>query len=355
MKPQMILIIVAVIIVATMLYCSSNNKKSKESKEVKHKGGDLTLMFYNVENLFDTVDAPDKIDEEFLPNSEKRWNTKRYNKKLNDLAKVISSIKENSLPDIIGLAEVENRQVLEDLAAANSLKSAKYAIVQEESPDVRGIDVALLYKKSSFKYLKHEIIRIKFDFSPKTKTRDILYVKGKLNNGELLHVFVNHWSSRREGQKKTEIKRKHAAKLLKNEVDKILDNDKNAKIIIVGDFNDEPQNKSLKDVLSAANSKENVDSKLYNLLYAKDLQNKGTYNYKGDWQMLDNVIVSRALLNSDKGYTVPEKEAKIFAKKWMLFYNKKYKSHTPSRTYGGANYYGGFSDHLPVFVELKNN
>ncbi len=347
MNRQTIFLTLTIIVLSTMFYCSSKQANTNNMS----KSDKFTVMFYNVENLFDTINNPNTFDDEFSPNTDKHWNTKRYNKKLKDLAHVISLVDKNSLPDIIGLSEVENKQVLKDLASKKELK-ANYAIVHEESPDSRGIDVALMYKKSSFKYLSHKAIKVHFDFEPETKTRDILYVKGKMNDGEFLHVFVNHWSSRREGRKESEIKRVTTAKLLKNKVDEILQKDSIAKIIIVGDFNDEPRNKSLKEVLSAANSRSSKKSKLYNLMYNKDLLKLGTYNYRGKWQMLDNIIVSRALLHSDKGYVVDGKEGDILSQEWMMFYNGKYDSNTPNRTYGGSNYYGGISDHLPVFVKL---
>ncbi len=348
MNIKKLLLFFVIIVILTFFYCSpkqlnTNNKKSDTS---------FLIMSYNVENLFDLIDNPDKEDDEFLPNSEKQWNAKRYNKKIDDLSRVISSIKKDVLPDIVGLVEVENREVVKDLASSSKLQKADYGIVHEESPDARGIDVALMYKKTSFTYLNHEKISVNFDFEPETKTRDILYVKGKMNDQELLHIFVNHWSSRREGQKETEPKRLYAASLLKNKVDQILREDNNAKIVILGDFNDEPQNKSLCEILDAGNSKEKGNKKLYNLLYNKDLLNLGTYNYKGKWNMLDNIIVSNALLNSKKGYVVATDEANIFSEKWMLFYNKKYDYSVPNKTYGGPKYYGGISDHLPVFVEL---
>lgn len=339
-----------VILTLSLAYCSSKSVDNGSKKS--NKSNEFVIMSYNVENLFDTIDEPKKADEIFLPNSEKHWNTKRYKKKINDLARVISSINKAALPDLVGLAEVENRQVVEDLANSDFLKKGDYGIVHQESPDIRGIDVALMYKKSTFTYIEHEAIEVNYDFDPSTKTRDILYVKGKINNDEILHVFVNHWSSRREGMEKTEPKRLHAASLVRKKVDEILKADKDAKIIIVGDFNDEPQNKSLSQILNAGNSKKQDDRKLYNLLYSKDLADKGTYNYKGNWNMLDNIVVSKALLDSQKGYVVSSAEAEIFQQSWMMYYNKRYDTYTPSKTYGGPNYYGGVSDHLPVYIAL---
>ncbi len=320
----------------------------------KNKKDNFAIVFYNVENLFDTIDTPDKIDEQFLPESEKKWTGGRYNKKINDLGNALSSININELPELIGLCEVENKAVLKDLINGRFLSKAEYAIVHEESPDVRGIDVALLYRKDEFKYLNHKIFRISYDFEPETTTRDILYVKGELKNGEKLHVFVNHWSSRRGGQKKSEPKRIHSAKVLRSKIDSVQKENNNSKIAVIGDFNDEPENKSLFKVLNAKNNfRSNNHKELYNLMYDKSLYGQGSYNYKGNWSMLDNIIISQSLVKNKNGYIVSTDGAQVFKKRWMLYDNVKTGQMTPSRTYGGPNYYGGVSDHFPVYVILR--
>jgi predicted extracellular nuclease len=314
----------------------------------------FTIISYNVENLFDTINNPQKEDDEFLPTSKKGWNTDRYEKKIKDLSLVIKSINKNELPEIVGLVEVENRKVVEDLVNSRHLKEGGYGIVHEESPDARGIDVALVYRKSEFKYLLHEKITVKFDFEPETTTRDILYVKGQLSNNEKLHVFVNHWSSRRDGMEASEPKRTHAATLLRMKVDSILKKEKDAKIVIIGDFNDEPVNKNLFEVLNAtAKQPMPKNNSLYNLMYDKDLLGLGTYNFRGNWNMLDNIIVSTSLLDAKNGYRVSSDGGQIFSARWILYDNVKTGDFTPNRTYGGPNYYGGVSDHLPVFLILK--
>ncbi len=314
----------------------------------------FTVVFYNVENLFDTIDNPNTIDEQFLPQSKKKWNTGRYEKKINDLSRVISSININELPEIVGLCEVENKSVLKDLSNSRFLKKGNYGIVHEDSPDARGIDVALLYRKDEFKYIKHNIYRIHFNFEPETTTRDILYIKGSLNSGESLHIFVNHWSSRREGQEVSEPKRVYIAEVLRAKVDSVLSKDKKAKIIIMGDFNDEPTNKSIHEVLNAGNNihPESI-FELYNLMFDKSINGQGTYNYRGNWNMLDNLIVSQTLLKAKKGYRVSPDGGMIFKKRWMMYDNVKTGQFTPSKTYGGPNYYGGISDHFPVYLILR--
>ena len=317
-------------------------------------GNYYTIISYNVENLFDTINNPNTEDDELIPSSEKQWDTDKYHKKLNDLSRVINSINKYELPEIIGLIEVENRKVVEDLINNRLLLPGNYEIVHEESPDKRGIDVALIFRKNEFQYITHEKIPVHFDFEPETTTRDILYVKGRLNNNEVLHVFVNHWSSRRNGTEASEPRRIYAARLLRAKVDVIQKNDKNAKIVIMGDFNDEPSNKSLSKILKASNNKSQKNSnELYNLMYNKYLFGYGTYNYKGNWNMLDNLIVSKSLLNSDKNFEISTDGGQIYSSRWMMYENIKTGEQTPNRTYGGLNYYGGVSDHLPLYLILK--
>jgi len=347
MKPYLIITFIIILLLGFSVYSYSQNSNYK-------KDNNFTIAFYNVENLFDTIHNPNKKDEQFLPKSEKKWATKKYWQKINNIGKVISSINVNELPEIVGLCEVENKLVLKDLINSKALKEANYQIILEESDDVRGIDVALLYKKEDFTYINHKIYKIKFKLEPETTTRDILYVKGKFKDDEILHVFVNHWSSRRGGQKETEHKRIAAAKVLKKQVDIILKKDKNAKIVIMGDFNDKPTNKSINKILNATNNQRTKDYlELYNLLYDKHINNIGSYNYKGSWNMIDNLIVSQTLLKSKKGYVVSQDGGQIFKKRWMMYDNKKTGQLVPSRSYGGTKYYGGYSDHFPVYFMLK--
>ena len=314
----------------------------------------LLIMSYNVENLFDTIDAPGFNDAEFTPASNKNWNTEKYSKKLEDLSKVISSVNEKKLPDIIGLVEVENRIVLNDLLKTPALKDNGYAVVHEESPDQRGIDVALLYKKSAFKYEGHMKIPVVFPFDSTEKTRDILYVYGKANDGKSIHFFVNHWSSRIGGERETESKRMYCAVSLRRNIDMLLSKDSNARIVIMGDFNDEPTNRSIMGVLQASNKRKNVSvGEFYNLMYDKhNLSPEGSYFFKGNWNMLDQIMVSHTLLNVSSGFGCKYDSGQVFKQDWML-YKAKNGDLSPNRTYGGENYYGGISDHLPVYLMLE--
>lgn len=313
---------------------------------------DFRIGFYNVENLFDTIDIAGKADEEFTPESDKKWNTERYFKKLNDLAKVVDAM---NYPAILGLCEVENATVLKDFIAETSLKNHDYGYVHFESPDFRGIDVAMIYQKRLFQVLDSEAIEINF---PKSiigeeayTTREILHVKGILARKDTLHLFINHFPSRRGGLKASEPKRTYVAEQLMKSVNDLFSKNKNAHILLMGDFNDEPDNNSITKTIGAKKTPVGSSStSLINCAYELDQKKKGTYNYRGNWNMLDQIIVSNSLLQKDGKLKIGEFQ--IFQEEWMMYKSDKY-GLTPNRTYGGPNYYGGISDHLPVFVEIR--
>ncbi len=310
-----------------------------------------TVVFYNVENLFDTLDNPHKTDNEFMPVEPKNWNTTRYRQKLSDLARVISSVDTAELPVLVGCAEVENDRVLRDLVAEPLLHDANYSIVWEEGPDVRGIDCALLYRPDYFRIDKVEYIEIVIDSLPRFKTRDILYASGWLGN-DYLHVFVNHWPSRRGGADDSEPKRIEAARVLREKVDRVFNTDPEAKILVMGDMNDEPANRSLLDVLKALpNNKMPGEKQLVNLMYDEFNDGDGSYSYRGDWSMLDNIIVSSNLLKEQKGYNTSLNNGFIFHEPFMEYVNSQGQI-SPNRTYG-RSYYGGISDHFPVYVTFE--
>jgi predicted extracellular nuclease len=326
-----------------ILLVSCSNEKYKKKRN-------LTIAFYNVENLFDTEDNPHKNDNEFLPGSKKKWTETRYIKKLENLAKVLSSINKNELPEIVGLCEVENKKVLTDLVNTKPLSDEDYKIVHYESPDFRGIDCALIYRPNEFKVLESFPVKVKFKDKPNYTTRDILYVKGKTKNREILHIFVNHWPSRIGGLAKSEPRRVTAATILKSKIDSILAESPKANIIVLGDMNDEPSNKSLAQILGAQKPG-SQNGNLINLMYPIHENKKGSYNYRGNWNMLDNIVVSKSLLD-EKGFRCTPENGFVFREDWMEYKNKKGQI-SPNRTYGGPNYYGGISDHFPVYFNLK--
>jgi len=290
----------------------NNSSQPKPGTRVvkKHEKLDpFKVAFYNVENLFDTKDDPKTKDDEFTPGSEKEWTEDRYQTKLDHIAEVLSQLGDG-LPDVIGLGEVENRSVVEDLVAHNNLKAAGYKIVHRDSPDQRGIDLAFLYNPKTFELEDHAFINIDGFSKNKLYSREIIKATGTLSNGEALHVFINHWPSRYKGEKETYHKREAAAKTLKAEVDKILKDDPNAQIIMTGDFNDYPDNKSLVEVLGAKGSTAKRGD-LFNLAWSPHQKDEGTINYKGDWGMFDQMIVSKALLDG-KDTEIEGREMHIF-------------------------------------------
>lgn len=323
---------------AALLSCTSVKKSLRR---------EYTVVSYNVENLFDTVDDPKIPDEEFLPESEKKWDNERYQKKLSDLVRVISEVNPKELPEVVGLVEIENQTVLEDLINAGKLNGQGYAIIHEESPDYRGIDVALIYRKDAFAEISHETLPVVFPDDPQFKTRDILHVTGKMRN-KIVHIFVNHWPSRIGGDDKTEPKRVLAASVLKNKVDQILVVNPKARIIIMGDMNDEPANKGLHETLGA--EAPGSGAQLVNLTMPDDVAGKGTYFYNGNWNMLDNLVVSETVLTG-KGMQVEGEKGYIFSNDWMVYTNKNGEQ-TPNRSYVGNKYVGGVSDHFPVYFKM---
>lgn len=308
------------------------------------------IASYNVENLFDTIDDKGTNDSEFTPEGFKHWTAERYNKKIENLSWAISHISED-LPAIVGLCEVEHKSVIQDLVKNELLVNGKYNIVHKEGPDTRGIDVALIYRSDLFQLIDFEEIPVIVPEAPESKLRNILHTWGNFADGEIFHFFVNHWKSRRDGMEDTEFKRVATAQILRNKCDELFEKDKNVNIIIMGDFNDVPKSKSLNLILKATDNTKNPDyNELYNLLYNKSLKEEGTNSRNYNWFMLDNLIVSQSLRKGNKYFA---EEGNIFKPDKILYYNAKADMKVPYKTYGGKNYYGGYSDHLPVYFELK--
>jgi len=317
------------------------------------KPSDFKAVFYNFENLFDTEDDTAKWDEQFLPNGDKHWTYWKYQSKLKNLAKVITAVGGWQDAAIVGACEIENAFVLEELTTKSPLKKLNYKFIHKESPDKRGIDVALLYQEEQFTPLFYKHIQIDFPFAPNSKTRDILYVKGLAKDKDTLHIFVNHWPSRWGGQMKTEPKRIFVAQTLRKQVDSLFSAIKNPNIIIMGDFNDAPTDKSVIEFLKAQPPVKKTEAKqIYNLMYPLSLTNEGTHPFHGHWAVLDHMIVSSALLDkSNKIYTTIE-SAYPFKAEFLLEEDTKYGGTKTNRSYIGFKYNGGYSDHLPVILDL---
>ena len=319
-----------------------------------HCKKNLLISFYNVENLFDTIHNPHKLDIEFTPEGRKKWTSKRYQDKIEKLSRVISSYDSTKLPDIVGLCEIENRAVVEDLAHSNYLKKGKYKIIHHESPDIRGIDNALMYRKKGIKLISEQAYPVRMKSNKRFKTRDVLYVKLYIKKAkDTLHIFVNHWPSRRGGEEKSRPKRAAAARVVKHLKDSILLQQPKAKVLIMGDLNDEPNNVAVEKILYAHPLKfSKKDTSLINICYNKKLQGKGSYHYwkTGEWNMIDNMILSGNLFNAKKGLTAIEPNIHIYRPDWVLHKDKK-GIVSPSKTYG-RGYYGGYSDHLSIYTYL---
>ncbi len=317
----------------------------------KKKKNIFTVAFYNVENLFDTKNDPKTLDDDFTADGKKHWNYKRYENKIKKLTSVISQLgNERSFyaPALVGLVEVENAKVVADLANHKNLQQHHYAFVHYDSPDERGIDVALLYNKQLFELLSSETfpLYVENNDGERDYTRDILVVTGNLK-GELVHILVNHWPSRRTGFEETEYKRIKAAETVQEIIANIQTKNEAAKILIMGDFNDNPTSKSIKQYLVTENFYNPMESLL-------DRDSNGTLTYKGKWNLFDQIIISNNFLEKTEG-NLYFKHAEVFNKEWLKIYKGKLKG-SPFRTYIGPWYQGGFSDHFPVYAyfEKKN-
>lgn len=304
------------------------------------------VVFYNVENLFDIKHDTLKHDEEYLPGGMRGWNRYRLHDKLNKLYKVITAVGAWNPPVLAGLVEVENRHVLEMLISQTPLHRFHYQIIHEESPDERGIDVALLYRADQFEVLEHHVWPVSFPFDPDNKTRDILYVKGVLQGQDTLHMVVNHWPSRLGGVAASEKYRLFASRVLAEKMDSLLSLEPYANILITGDFNDEPEDKSMLNLI------EHSGNRLVNISTHIKL---GTQKHEAAWAVFDQFIVSANLLQETGRLLVKDKTANIFSAAWLLEKDEKYAGFRPKRTYLGYQYHGGFSDHLPVYLDILIN
>ncbi|SHM96865.1 endonuclease [Polaribacter sp. KT 15] len=316
-------------------------KSSKQSKKI------TTIGFYNVENLFDTEDNPKTFDDDYTSDGKRKWTYKRYKIKIKKLGSVISQLGLNRSkypPAIVGLVEVENAKVVRDLINSSNLKKHHYGFAHYDSPDERGIDVALLYNKRVFEFLKSETfpVFLEDDEGERDYTRDILKVSGNLH-GELVHIIVNHWSSRREGAAETEHKRVTAAITARNIIKDIKDKHYDAKIIVMGDFNDDPTSKSVKTLVS--------DDFINPMETILDREKLGSLTYDGKWNLFDQIIFSKNFTEKKEG-KLYFTHAEVFNKEWLKIFKGKLKG-SPFRTYIGPWYQGGFSDHFPVYAFLK--
>ncbi len=311
------------------------------------------IGFYNLENLFDTIDSPNTHDEEFLPNGKKVWNTEKYYKKLSQMSEVISQIGDEYIkggPHMLGVSEIENRSVLEDLVKMPKLKASNYGIVHYESPDERGVDVGLIYRKDYFKILHTSSHVLNFDFDKEDKTRAQLVVTG-IYDKDTINIIVNHWPSRGGGEMQSRPKRNAAGDLSRHLVDSILNINKNAKIIVMGDLNDNPDNLSVvKHLRTNKNKNKLKDGELYNIFYKTYKKGVGTTAYRDAWSFFDMLFVSPGLISKDKS-TYMFWKANIFRKKFLLDNTGRFEGY-PKRTFSFDRFQNGYSDHFPTYMFL---
>jgi hypothetical protein len=314
----------------------------------------VRLVFYNTENLFDPADDSLTNDNEYTPAGMRGWTYTKFQRKLLNLSKVFISIGGWEAPEIIGMCEVENRFVLYKLISDTPLSKIGYKIIHKDSPDPRGIDVAMIYRPDKFVPVSYKAIPVRFPNDPNSRTRDILYVKGKVMGTETLHVFINHWPSRYGGYMATKPKRAVVASILRHVTDSIMQTDSFARIVIMGDFNDEPNDESVAKVLMARSDSIHLSKNdLYNMMtgYATRWRG-GTNKFRESWSVIDQIIVSSSLLHAETGLYANANAAHIFDAPFLLMEDKTYFGLKPFRTYLGPRYQGGFSDHLPVYFDV---
>ena len=313
------------------------------------------IGFYNLENLFDTLIDPDPnkiLQEDFTPKGQKKWTAEHYQEKLVNMAKVISELGTEVTPDglaVLGVCEVENKSVLEDLIKVKSIKERGYKVVHYDSQDKRGIDVGLLYNPKYFKVISSKNFSLR-SVDTTFYSRDQLLVTGLLN-GEKVHLIVAHWPSRRGGEKRSKPRRASAAKLGRMIVDSLQANDPNAKVFYMGDLNDDPTDESVKKYLRGQGKKENMKKgDLFNPWESYYKKGIGTLAYRDTWNLFDQIMVSKSLLGKNYA-SLKLYKSKIFSKPYLKNTEGRYKGY-PFRTYSFGSYIGGYSDHFPVYMFL---
>lgn len=314
----------------------------------------ITVAFYNAENFFDTIDNPDTEDDEFLPTSLTRWDEKKYLNKIRRVVQVLDAMVDGpALPDAVGFCEIENKEVLNDLICKSHLKSRKYNCFCSSGMDSRGINVGFIYDSDVFEHLETEELDAINATLPMYKTRNILHLTLKFKaTNEPVHFFINHWPSRRDGEEITEAKRLYAAQVLRNKIDELLQKNRDAKIIVMGDLNDSPKSNSILHTLLANSAPAKGTNELFNPYLELFNKHQGSHVRHGVWELFDNIILSQGFLQP-KGLHFKNGNAFIQNKDFVLFKNHRTGEARPNRTYGGAKYFNGFSDHLAVYVRLE--
>ncbi len=313
----------------------------------------ISIAFYNVENLFDTINDPDIRDDDWTPRGSNRWNTRRYFEKLDNLAEVIEQLGQELNPDgpvVLGLAEVENTTVLEDLARQERIADRNYQVVHVTGPDRRGMDVAFLYHPTYFEYIGHKAYPTVIEDRPDFFTRDQLLLTGNVL-GERMHFIVAHWPSRVGGEARSRPLRIAKADIARHIIDSIQEAEPGAKVFMMGDFNDNPTDISMRKHLRSRGTKEEIrDDELFNPYESFYKQGIGTNAWRDAWSLFDQILLTPSLLNDDySNFTYLR--AEVFNRPFLRQPSGRFQGY-PFRTFGGGVYLGGYSDHFPVYVFL---
>lgn len=332
-----------------LVFCLSAGFKCEKGPSFL-PGGYLSVAFYNLDNLYDTVDDKDHNDTEFTPSGKYAWTVERYSQKLDNMRKVIVTMANGNSPDVLGMCELESRQAINDLFSAGMLKGGSYDIVHYDSPDERGIDVALAYNKKKLSVIDSKKVHVKLLGDTSDRTRDILWVRALASaTSDTIDFIVCHFPSRREGKDKSEPDRLDAAQAC-IDIAREKCNFSKQNLVIMGDFNDEPWDKSISSVIGAVDAGKDDHSDLQNLMWQFRDEGKGTYRYRDQWNILDQFIVSRAL-NDSAGAEYVRGSVNIVSHDWMI-QKGKYKGF-PLRTFGGDRWLNGYSDHFPICMTIK--
>lgn len=311
------------------------------------------IAFYNLENLFDTININGTYDLEYSPQGVKKWDSQKYRAKLANMADVLSKLAKESCPlgpAVIGVSEIENRTVLEDLVKTEPLNRQNLQIIHYDSPDLRGVDVALLYNPALFVPVSSKSYRLQVPGMPDFKTRDPLLVSG-LIDGEKFHILVNHWPSRSRGQKQSEHLRIAAAELNRHICDSLRLVEPDSKVIIMGDMNDDPQDPSVKETLGAKTKRKDVkEGDLFNPLAEIFAKGIGSLGYQGKWNLFDQIIISGNMLGNDRS-TFKYWKSEIFNRDFLIAQEGQYKGYA-KRTHSGNVFLNGYSDHFPVIIYM---
>ncbi len=315
------------------------------------------VAFWNLENLFDIYDDPETHDEEFTPEGAKQWNEIKYQKKLSNVERVMFDMAaiQKDYPIVIGVSEIENRSVLEDLVSQPKLKGANYRICHFDSPDARGVDVAFLYRADVFKFEGSDNIKLEVEELPDFRTRDFVVMWGTIE-GEPFYFLVSHWPSRLGGKEASQFKRDACAKLIREIKDSLLAENPATKVIVMGDFNDDATDASLVKVMGAKGKEKDLQKgDFFNPYFQMLRAGLGTLAYQDMWNLFDNICVTENMINAEEGKLKLIKGKKfygnIFKKPYMLQQEGQYKGY-PLRTFVSNNFQNGFSDHFPVFIYI---